>query len=130
MSERKSDPEREDSERAFFGRRKGHKLRQHQAELVDHLLPHLSLDIATAAPANPREIFDPAADDVRLEIGFELVDTFTGGGSDGNFTAPLTATLDGLGVDGEGAHTHTEQLYISSIEPRARLMHRLFQTLR
>ena len=40
------------------------------------------------------------------EIGFDLVDTFTGGGSDGNFTAPFTATLDGLGVDGEGAHTH------------------------
>jgi glutamate carboxypeptidase len=64
------------------------------------------------------------------EIGFELVDTFTGGGSDGNFTAPFTATLDGLGVDGEGAHTHYEQLYISSIEPRARLLHRLYQTLR
>jgi glutamate carboxypeptidase len=64
------------------------------------------------------------------EIGFELVDTFTGGGSDGNFTAPTTATLDGLGVDGKGAHTHYEQLYISSIEPRARLLHRLCQTLR
>ena len=64
------------------------------------------------------------------EIGFELVDTFTGGGSDGNFTAPLTATLDGLGVDGKGAHTHYEQLYISSLEPRARLLHRLYQTLR
>jgi glutamate carboxypeptidase len=64
------------------------------------------------------------------EIGFGLVDTFTGGGSDGNFTAPSTATLDGLGVDGEGAHTHYEQLYISSIEPRARLLHRLYQTLR
>src|SRR5471032_1241569 len=64
------------------------------------------------------------------DIGFELVDTFTGGGSDGNFTAPHTATLDGLGVDGQGAHTHYEQLYISSIEPRARLLHRLFQTLR
>lgn len=64
------------------------------------------------------------------EIGFELVDTFTGGGSDGNFTAPHTATLDGLGVDGKGAHTHYEQLYISSIEPRARLLHRLYQTLR
>jgi glutamate carboxypeptidase len=64
------------------------------------------------------------------EIGFDLADTFTGGGSDANFTAPFTATLDGLGVDGEGAHTHTEQLYISSIEPRARLLHRLFQTLR
>ena len=54
----------------------------------------------------------------------------TGGGSDGNFTAPHTATLDGLGVDGKGAHTHYEQMYISSIEPRARLLHRLYQTLR
>ncbi len=64
------------------------------------------------------------------EIGFDLVDISTGGGSDGNFTAPHTATLDGLGVDGRGAHTHYEQLYISSIEPRARLLHRLYQTLR
>jgi len=64
------------------------------------------------------------------EIGFELFDTFTGGGSDGNFTAPHTATLDGLGVDGKGAHTHYEQIYISSLEPRARLLHRLYQTLR
>ena len=64
------------------------------------------------------------------EIGFELVDTTTGGGSDGNFTAPHTATLDGLGVDGKGAHTHYEQIYISSIEPRARLLYRLYQTLR
>ena len=64
------------------------------------------------------------------EIGFDLVDTFTGGGSDGNFTAPHTATLDGLGVDGKGAHTHYEQMYISSIEPRVRLLHRLYQTLR
>jgi glutamate carboxypeptidase len=64
------------------------------------------------------------------EIGFELVDTATGGGSDGNFTAPYTATLDGLGVDGQGAHTHYEQMYISSIEPRARLLYRLYQTLR
>ena len=70
------------------------------------------------------------AKSLAAEIGFELVDTFTGGGSDGNFTAPLTATLDGLGVDGKGAHTHYEQLYISSIEPRARLLYRLFQTLR
>jgi glutamate carboxypeptidase len=64
------------------------------------------------------------------EIGFELSDTFTGGGSDGNFTAPHTATLDGLGVDGKGAHIHFEQMYISSIEPRARLLRRLYRTLR
>jgi len=67
---------------------------------------------------------------IAAEIGFDLVDTSTGGGSDGNFTAPHTATLDGLGVDGKGAHTHYEQMYISSIAPRARLLHRLYQTLR
>jgi glutamate carboxypeptidase len=74
-------------------------------------------------------LFDHAKT-LAAEIGFELVDTVTGGGSDGNFTAPHTATLDGLGVDGKGAHTHYEQLYISSIEPRARLLHRLYQTLK
>lgn len=63
-------------------------------------------------------------------IGFELHDSYSGGGSDGNFTAPFTATLDGLGVDGEGAHTHYEQMYISSIAPRTRLLYRLYQTLR
>lgn len=67
---------------------------------------------------------------VATEIGFELVDVHTGGGSDGNFTAAHTATLDGLGIDGKGAHTHYEQLYVSSLEPRARLLHRLYQTLR
>jgi glutamate carboxypeptidase len=70
------------------------------------------------------------AQSLAAEIGFELRDSYTGGGSDGNFTAPFTATLDGLGVDGKGAHTHYEQMYISSIEPRARLLHRLYQTLR
>jgi glutamate carboxypeptidase len=70
------------------------------------------------------------AKSLAAELGFELIDTFTGGGSDGNFTAGQTATLDGLGVDGKGAHTHYEQLYISSLEPRARLLYRLYQTLR
>ena len=63
-------------------------------------------------------------------IGFELQDLKTGGGSDGNFTAALAPTLDGLGVDGRGGHTHYEQHYISSLEPRATLMLRLFETLR
>lgn len=65
------------------------------------------------------------------EIGFELGDVKTGGGSDGNFTAALgVPTLDGLGVDGDGAHSHEEHLYHSSLEPRARLMLRLFETLK
>jgi glutamate carboxypeptidase len=65
------------------------------------------------------------------EIGFELEDVVkTGGGSDGNFTAALgVPTLDGLGADGHGAHTDYEHIFYSSLEPRAKLMLRLLQTL-
>ena len=56
--------------RAFFGRRKGHPLRAHQAALYGTLLPRLALDIAKPAPADLRTLFPIAVDDVRLEIGF------------------------------------------------------------
>jgi tRNA (guanine-N7-)-methyltransferase len=55
---------------SFFGRRKGHKLRLHQADLIEHLLPRLALDIASLAPPDLADLFDPPASDVRLEIGF------------------------------------------------------------
>ena len=55
---------------SFFGRRKGHKLRIHQADLIDNLLPHLALDIGTPAPGDLTEIFESKPGDVRLEIGF------------------------------------------------------------
>jgi glutamate carboxypeptidase len=63
------------------------------------------------------------------EIGFDLQDLKTGGGSDGNFTADLAPTLDGLGVDGKGGHTDYEQAYVASLLPRARLLRRLMETL-
>jgi tRNA (guanine-N7-)-methyltransferase len=55
---------------SFFGRRKGHKLRPHQADLIEHLLPRLSLEIDGARPPNLAGLFDAAVDAVRLEIGF------------------------------------------------------------
>ena len=64
------------------------------------------------------------------ELGFELRDLKTGGGSDGNFTAAIAPTLDGMGVDGDGPHTHEEYLTFSSVIPRTRLLMRLFETLR
>jgi tRNA (guanine-N7-)-methyltransferase len=71
MNDDKSDQRHtEDAERAFFGRRKGHKLRQHQADLIDNLLPHLALDIDGEAPLDASGIFDPPAEALRLEIGF------------------------------------------------------------
>ena len=65
------------------------------------------------------------------DIGFSLEHTsMTGGGSDGNFTAALgVPTLDGLGIDGDGAHTEWEHALVSSIEPRTLLMWRLLETL-
>ncbi len=55
---------------SFFGRRKGHKLRLHQADLIEGLLPRLSLDITGASPPDLRDHFDRPVDGVRLEIGF------------------------------------------------------------
>ena len=55
---------------SFFGRRKGHKLRAHQADLIEHLLPRLTLDIGQPNPPELTGLFDPATDLVRLEIGF------------------------------------------------------------
>ncbi|KAF0129576.1 MAG: glutamate carboxypeptidase [Xanthobacteraceae bacterium] len=65
-------------------------------------------------------------------VGFDLADCpMTGGGSDGNFTAALgVPTLDGLGIDGAGAHTLEEYGLVSSILPRARLLAGLMETLR
>jgi tRNA (guanine-N7-)-methyltransferase len=56
---------------SFFGRRKGHKLRAHQAGLIENLLPRLTLDIkGAAAPAGLANLFGPDTRDARLEIGF------------------------------------------------------------
>jgi glutamate carboxypeptidase len=75
-------------------------------------------------------LFDHARG-LAAELGLDLEDVpMTGGCSDANFTAALgIPTLDGLGVDGHGAHTDYEHMLYSSLEPRARLLLRLFETL-
>jgi tRNA (guanine-N7-)-methyltransferase len=63
----RSDPQQS---RAFFGRRKGHKLRPRQAELIGALLPHLAVDISRPAPTDLRTLFPVPVANVVLEIGF------------------------------------------------------------
>ena len=112
------------------------------AELCDKILnikpvnPDVKITVTGGMNRPPFEqspaakaLFDHAHK-LAAEIGFELVGIPTGGGSDGNFTAPFAPTLDGLGVDGKGAHTDYEQIDIRSIVPRTTLMHRLLLTLR
>ncbi len=64
------------------------------------------------------------------ELGFDLRDEVVGGGSDGNFIAAMgVPTLDGLGVDGAGAHAEHEHIVIDDIPRRAALLTRLMQTV-
>ena len=60
------------------------------------------------------------------ELGLELVQGSSGGGSDGNLIGALgVPVLDGLGPDGAGAHAETEHVLLASIPERARLLARL-----
>ncbi|MGC1776305.1 MAG: tRNA (guanine(46)-N(7))-methyltransferase TrmB [Xanthobacteraceae bacterium] len=56
--------------RAFFGRRKGHKLRSNQTRLVETVLPEFALDLSRPAPPALRDLFAVSVGDVELEIGF------------------------------------------------------------
>ncbi len=69
------------------------------------------------------------AQKLSLELGFELQEGKTGGGSDGNFIAALgVPVLDGLGPDGDGAHAEYEYVLIENLAPRAALITRLLET--
>ena len=65
-----------------------------------------------------------------LELGVQLEESSTGGGSDGNFTAALgIPTLDGIGAVGEGAHASHESILIDRIPDRIALLARLIAGL-
>ena len=57
------------------------------------------------------------------ELGLELGEGSTGGGSDANFTAALgIPTLDGLGAIGAGAHADEEHIVVEKLPERAALL--------
>jgi len=64
------------------------------------------------------------------ELGVDLEESSTGGGSDGNFTAALgVPTLDGLGGVGEGAHAANESILVDRIADRTALLAMLLSRL-
>ncbi len=65
------------NKRAFFGRRKGHKLRPQQAHLFETLLPKLAINLSNPAPADLRTLFPVPVMDVALEIGFGSGESMT-----------------------------------------------------
>ncbi|HTP36571.1 MAG TPA: M20 family metallopeptidase [Candidatus Acidoferrales bacterium] len=64
------------------------------------------------------------------DLGLELDESLTGGGSDGNFTAALgVPTLDGLGAVGEGAHAPNESILVDRMADRTALVGKLIAAL-
>ncbi|WP_053961096.1 M20 family metallopeptidase [Sulfobacillus thermosulfidooxidans] len=57
--------------------------------------------------------------------GKPLAGINVGGASDGNFTAAITPTLDGLGAVGQGAHARHEHIEWRFVPWRQRLVHEL-----
>ena len=62
------------------------------------------------------------------ELGLDLREASSGGGSDGNLVGALgIPVLDGLGAEGGGAHARGEHVRLPSIPVRARLLARLLE---
>ena len=67
---------------------------------------------------------------IARDLGHELGEGGTGGGSDGNFTAALgVPTLDGLGAIGDGAHALHEHVEVDALPDRAALVAGLIESL-
>lgn len=64
------DAARDSGQGSFFGRRKGHRLRPHQGELIADLLPRLDIAAGERGPFDPAVRFDRPIEQVRIEIGF------------------------------------------------------------
>jgi glutamate carboxypeptidase len=63
-----------------------------------------------------------AARSQAADLGMELDEAAVGGASDGNVTSLFTATLDGLGAVGGGAHAVDEHVVVEHMPDRAALL--------
>jgi glutamate carboxypeptidase len=70
------------------------------------------------------------AKSIASRLNFELGETQVGGASDGNFAAAAgAAVLDGLGIDGDGAHATHELILLYDIPRRGALLAGLIVSL-
>lgn len=100
-----------------------------QIRSLQPVLPGATLEITGGVNRPPMERVPATARLFELaralgrEIGLELRETATGGGSDGNLTSALgIPTLDGLGACGNGAHTDEEYVLIDQLAPRSAVL--------
>lgn len=98
---------------------------------IEPITPNVSLHIEGGIEVAPlertprnRELWE-CARSVGDDLGFGILDAMAGGGSDGNTTSLFTATLDGLGCVGDGAHADHEHILIDPSLDRCALLTRL-----
>jgi glutamate carboxypeptidase len=106
---------------------------------LQHLAPKLAGAAVHVELAEKRPPLERSVGVVRLyeharalaaELGVELAEGSSGGGSDGSIAAAVGApTLDGLGADGGGAHAVDEHVLLADLPFRVALWTRLLETL-
>ncbi len=97
-------------------------------------LPDVVLQIEGAIKRPPmektirnQELWKAAQQKGKL-LGLELQEATAGGGSDANTTSQYTATLDGLGTPGDGAHANHEYILQNKLIERTALLALLLLT--
>lgn len=98
--------------------------------------PRTTIDVRGGFDRPPLERADGVvrllqlAKTVGRELGLDIGEGSTGGGSDGNFTAAIgVPTLDGLGPAGDGAHALHEHVIVDGLTDRAALIAGLLQSI-
>ncbi|MDP6823258.1 MAG: M20/M25/M40 family metallo-hydrolase, partial [Dehalococcoidia bacterium] len=91
--------------------------------------PEAAVEVTGALHRPPMERDGPVAElfgrvqSLGAELGLELSESSTGGGSDANLTAALgIPTVDGMGAVGEHPHADGEYLVASELPKRAELL--------
>ena len=71
------------------------------------------------------------ARDIAAFLDFDLGEASVGGGSDGNFAAALgVPVLDGLGIEGDGAHADHEHILVDDVATRGAMLAGLISSLK
>jgi glutamate carboxypeptidase len=110
------------------------KLITHKIKALKPLLPNVQLTIEGRIGRPPMERTQRnqelwrIAEEHGRELGIDLEQATSGGGSDANTTSIFTATLDGLGTPGDGAHAPHEYIFENKIIERTALLTLLLLT--
>lgn len=95
---------------------------------IEATMPGTSIEVEGALSRPPmtptpgaRRLWERAQETAGV-LGFDLDEGRSGGVSDGNVAAQHTATLDGLGAVGDGAHARHEFCFIDALPKRSALL--------